>query len=83
MQIDKWLAAKAFVESGKLEDIVTLELCQTSARLCKDHGFTDGPVTLRFIRIDQPNQAVMIPETALPDQQTFEFNDFKERYLKR
>lgn len=83
MEIDKWHAAKAFIESGKREDIITLDLCHTSRKLCKDHGLSDDPITLRFIRIDLPNQEVIILATSLLDQESFEFNDFQELYLKR
>jgi hypothetical protein len=76
-------SAKAFLESGELEQIITLDLCHTSRKLCKDHGFSDDPITLRFIRIDLPNQEVIILATSLLDQESFEFNDFKELYLKR
>lgn len=83
MEIDKWLAVKAFVESGKLEDIVTLEPSQTSRQLCKEHQLSTDPITLRLIRIDLPNQEVMVLATSLLDQQAFKYNDFKDLYLKR
>ena len=83
MQIEKWHAAKIFIESGEQQQILTLELCHTSAKLCRDHNLSTDPITLRLIRIDLPNQEVMVLATSLLDQQSFTFDDFKDLYLKR
>lgn len=83
MEVDKWNAVKAFADSGQPEQIITFDLCQTSGKLCRDHGFSDDPITLRLIRINLPNENFLILATSLLDQKTFQYHDFQELYLKR
>lgn len=83
MPIGNWQTVKSFAASRKQEAIVTLNLFDTSRKLCIKHALPDDPMTLRLIRVDLPNQSTIILATSLLNQETFTYDEFKELYLKR
>ena len=83
LTVSQWHAAKALLDSGENDQIVTLSMADTSRKLCRDHGLEDTPLTLRLIRVELPEQKVMVLATSLLDCKTFSFEDFQSLYRHR
>ncbi len=81
-KINRGKLYKAFAESGKPEEIVTLKPNKKSAEQCRDKGLSDEPLTLRLVRVELDNE-VEVLITNLMDKQEYPASAFKELYHLR
>jgi len=76
------LLAKAFVESGKAEEVVTFRATPTAIEACREKGLSSEPITLRLIRVKLKNE-VEVLITNLMDEVRYPANEFKGLYHLR
>ena len=76
------LLVKEFVQSGKMEAIVTLYPNKTSIKTCKEKGLPITPIKLRLVRVDLPNE-VEVLITNLFNTTTYHRSIFKSLYHLR
>jgi len=76
------MIVKAFIRSGKKDEIVTFSPHYYSALTCKEKGLPDTPLKLRLIRVDLPN-TVEVLITSLCDSRKYHSRIFKSRYHLR
>jgi hypothetical protein len=76
------LFVKEFIESGKMEAIVTLTPNKPSIMTCQEKGLPITPVKLRLVRVDLPNE-VEVLITNLLDTAAYGYNKFKSLYHLR
>ena len=76
------LAVKAFIKSGKKDEIIEIEPNKTSIKTCLDKGLPTKAVKLRLVRVDLPNE-VEVLITNLTNRKIYEADLFKELYHLR
>ncbi len=81
-KVNRNLFCKAFVESGKSEQIITLQPNKSSAGQCRSRGLSAQPLTIRLVRVDLDNE-VEVLITNLLDSNTYPAEEFKMLYHLR
>ena len=82
--IDLWTTVKAqLLASTKKEMLLTLQPPQNALQKCKELGLPTAPLTLRFIKIQLPNNETEILVTSLTNCEEYSYDLFKELYFKR
>jgi len=76
------LLIKAFISSGKKEDIVRFEPNKSSIKTCEEKGLSTHAITLRLVRVDLPNE-VEVLVTNLMDEEQYNSDIFKSLYHLR
>lgn len=83
MKEDWWLVVKAFQESGKTDDIVTLELPKKDHSLLEKYPKLKEKLRVRLISVDLDNGDKEILCTSLVNRRTCDTKDFYELYHHR
>lgn len=81
-KVNRNLFCKAFVESGKSEQIITLPPNKLSIEQCRGKGLPAKPLTIRLIRVDLDSE-VEVLITNLLDSEIYPADDFKQLYHLR
>ena len=79
----KWKAVKKFHESGKQEQIVTIQPPPASIRKCFEMGLSKKPIRARLIRIELESGETEILITSLTDMEQFPYELFADLYHLR
>ncbi|NOR69535.1 MAG: hypothetical protein GQ532_07545 [Methylomarinum sp.] len=82
-KINQDLVFKQFVDSDKLQAIITLEANKRSRDTCQSKGLPTTALTLRLIRVELNNNEVEVLITNLIDEQIFPAKGFKALYHQR
>lgn len=83
LDVNNWHSAQAFVAAGHLDQVVTIPLCDSSRRLCRDHGFACESFTLRLVRVELPSGEIEVLATSLCDAAQFPTACFAKLYQQR
>lgn len=81
-KVNRNLFCKAFVESGKAEQIITLPPNKFSIEQCRNKGLSAKPLTLRLIRVDLDSD-VEVLITNLLDSEIYPVEEFETLYHLR
>ena len=81
--LDSSNAVKAFLCSGKKEDVVDLPCDGRSLQYCLSNGLPVSPFKIRLIRITLPSGQIEILMTSLFDNVIYPHDIFKDLYFKR
>jgi len=82
-KINQDLVFKQFVDSDKVQAIITLEANKRSRETCQSKGLPTTVLTLRLIRVELNNNEVEVLITNLIDEQIFPAKEFKALYHLR
>lgn len=74
---------KAFLRSGKKEDIVFLPCVDKSLKYCLNEGLPTTPLKVRLISIALPSGQTEILMTSLFDKEVYPYEVFKDLYHQR
>jgi len=81
--LDSSKTLKAFLSSGKKEDIVFLPCVDKSRKYCLSEGLSTSPFKIRLIRITLPSGQIEILMTSLFDKRIYPHELFKDLYFQR
>lgn len=81
--LKKWDVIDKFVQSGKLDQLVTLEIPTASKATCKDHQLDMLPMQLRLVRIELDTGETEVLVTSLLDSEKYPHALFAELYHDR
>ena len=81
-KVNRNLFCKAFVASGKSEQIITLKPNKSSVEQCRHRGLSVQPLTIRLVRVELDNE-VEVLITNLLDSDTYPTEEFKALYHLR
>ncbi len=81
-KVNQNLLCKAFVASGKPEQIITLKPNKSSAEQCRLRGLSAQPLTIRLVRVELDNE-VEVLITNLLDNDIYPTEEFKALYHLR
>lgn len=81
-KVNRNLFCKAFVASGKSEQIITLPPNKVSIQQCQSRGLSAKPLTLRLVRVDLGSE-VEVLITNLLDSDIYPAGSFKTLYHLR
>lgn len=81
--LNKWNVIGKFVQSGKLEQLVNLEIPVASKATCKDHQLDMLPMRLRLIRIELDTGETEVLVTSLLDSEKYQHALFADLYHDR
>ena len=83
LAVEKWQCARAFLQTGLSEQLITLTASPEAKKACQKRGLPITPMTLRLIRVELDNGEVEVLITALLDAELFPHSLFKELYFCR
>jgi len=81
--LDSSKPLKAFLRSGKNDDIVYLPCLDKSRNYCLKEGLSTSPFKIRLIRVTLPSGQVEILMTSLFDKEKYPYEIFKDLYFQR
>ncbi len=81
-KINQCQVFKAFAESGKKEEIITLKPCKYSVTQCRRKGLSTKPLALRLVRVEL-DEDVEVLITNLFDSHAYPAQEFKDLYHLR
>jgi len=79
----KWKVVRKFIRSGKLEQLVTLEIPLTSTDACTKRKLDTCPMQLRLIRIELESGETEVLITSLTDSEQYPYELFADLYHDR
>ena len=77
-----WKVVRKFVNSGKLEKVVSLPV-MSSRQKCHEMGLDVKPLTLRLLRVELPTGEIEVLITSLLDKNIYPHDIFLELYHQR
>ena len=83
ISLTKWKAVQQFINSGKTEDIISINAPVTSRQACKDRQLSTDSIPLRFLRVELDTGEIEVLVTSLLDSQRFPSHIFRELYHDR
>jgi len=72
----KWKIVRKFIRSGKLEQLVTIEISPTSTSACTKRNLDTRPMRLRLIRVELESGETEVLITSLTDMEQYPHNLF-------
>lgn len=78
-----WTEVRKFLNSGKKEKIITLQLSFASIEMCKQLNLPTSPLQVRAIRVELDSGETEILLTSLMDKELYPCEIFKELYHLR
>ena len=79
----RWNIIKDFIDSEKMETIISLQSSYVSKKECAEMGIDDTPLRLRLIRVELDTGEVEVLITSLTDEQQYPHKIFADLYHDR
>jgi len=79
----KWKVVRKFIQSGKREQLITLEIPLASIASCTKRNLDTLPMRLRLIRIELESGETEVLITSLTDMEQYPYELFAELYHDR
>ena len=79
----KWKIIRKFMESGRLEQVITLPIPATSIAACKNLQLDTHPIRLRLVRVELDSGESEVLITSLVDTEKYPHQLFAELYHDR
>jgi len=83
ISIKKWRLIRTFMESGKREQLVTLNVPLTSLEACQNHGLDTLPIQVRLVRVELESGEAEVLITSLTDMEQYPHHLFASLYHDR
>ena len=80
----QFIDAKNLVASEEKDKIVTMDMTPDMKKLCKVHGVSDEPITVRWVKVNIPDSdEIEVLVTSLLDQEAYPYEEFVTLYHLR